>query len=66
MALGLITHREVRKVEFTSEGNREYLVDRDGHLMFDEIDLTKNFSAQLSRDRLRPALDAVLADLDVF
>ena len=40
VALGLITPRELRKVESTSEGNREFLVERDGHLMFDEIDFT--------------------------
>lgn len=64
-SLGLITDRELRKVSATSEGNREYLVERDGHLIFDEIDLTKNFSAQSNRDRLHPALDAILDDLGV-
>ena len=64
LSLGLITDRELRKVLAASEGSREYIAERDGHLMFDQINLTEDLSGH--HKKVQNTFDAIFDDLGIF
>lgn len=59
LARGLIAPSEIALVEAMPESAREYIVYREDQPMFTSINLKKEIDAQLNRDKLEAALEAV-------
>lgn len=56
---GLITRTELQMVMETSEGGREYIIEREEQPLFTKINLKTDINTQELRDELKAALDAV-------
>jgi hypothetical protein len=59
LSLGLVTRDELEKVMDSSETELEYIVDREDHPLFQNIDLKQNTTAQHLRHQFKTALQAV-------
>ncbi len=56
---GLITRGELQMGMETSEGGREYIIEREEQPLFTKINLKSTVSTQELRDELKAALSAV-------
>ena len=59
VSFGLVTDQEVEMVLATSEGGREYILDREDQPLFHKINIKKELRTQALRDKLKAAISAV-------
>ena len=62
VSFGLVTDQEVEMVLATSEGGREYILEREDQPLFHKINIKKELSTQALRNQLKTALRAVFFD----
>ena len=62
VSFGLVTYQEVEMVLATSEGGREYILDREDQPLFHKINIKKELRTQALRNELKTALKAVFFD----
>jgi len=59
LSLGLITRDELDRVMEASETELEYIIDREEHPLFQNINLKQNTATQILRHQFKTALQAV-------